>query len=56
MQLSLNGQSKCYVFIYRDFMITDFLEHSFEITIYLMRIWELSLNGQIKHLVCTYFI
>jgi hypothetical protein len=56
MKLSFNGKIKCYVFMYRDFMITYFLEHSFEIIFYVMRIWELILNGQIKRLVCPYFI
>jgi hypothetical protein len=37
-------------------MITYFLEHSFEIIFYVMIIFELSLNGEIKRLVCTYFI
>jgi hypothetical protein len=52
----LNAQSKCDVFMYIDFMITYFLDHSFEIIFYVMRICELSLNGQIKRLVCPYFV
>jgi hypothetical protein len=36
-------------------MITYFLEHSFEIIFYVMRIGELSLNGKIKRLVFSIF-